>query len=1027
MLSQNTNFAKTSGADRISRQVLFIMLLSSALAVATSIVAIWLVDFAHRSYTLPRFTLATARLTRELSLQSKRSRILGTTRALGFSDERLADICTGKLRPDSEQVLSVLRMVKAEYGAAIVYVLNNKGTTVACTKYDGNKSLTGKNYSFRPYFGSAMKGKDLVYAALGVTTQKRGLYYASPIRANSNSPAGVLVVKMGLGLVDHLIKDSQFPTVLMSPEGVVFSASKNDWLFRRSNLPIFNGGKTLTQCLQFSQKNITSLNWRLDGEYLRFNGRSYEYSIVPMPLYDEKGQWRLLTLYDRDLLVSHTARHLVVGVICLLYGLLAMTLVVNEKRLNSEESHRVFAKKSAETYRNIFNSTSDVLFIHDIESGCFIDANDKIMDLFGYTPEEILGCHPAKFSYGNFDDSYKQANLLIRAAAEGKHQNFEWQCVKKCGTAFWVDVNLRRCVLDGTARLVCTVRDITPRKESEFELKALNEQLKTTTTEARQMALAANAANAAKSEFLANMSHEIRTPMNGVIGMATLLLGTELDNTQREYAEIIDRSANSLLTVINEILDFSKIEAGHLAMEAIDFDIRSLLDELNDTLALNAHKNKIEYICSISSQVPKILNGDPNRLRQVLTNVITNAIKFTPQGEVTTRVTLERSYGNQCVLRFDVIDTGIGIPKKLINNLFDAFTQVDASTTRKYGGSGLGLAIARQLVEMMGGQISIVSKLDKGTTVTFTVELYVPPQEDNSSEESLIDDMTGKRILVIDDNKSNCRYLNELLSRWGCRTDEVYDCERALNKVQRAEANSAQYDLILVDRTLPAIDGSEFTKRCIAHEDMHHSPMVLMTSWDTDLTKPQFKQDSFIGSIRKPIKMDSLKNLLQEVFAKNKISRCFVNETKDCSLATKAKHVGKFAKESERLSGQDNIRILVAEDNIINQKVALTVLKRIGFIVHAVNNGQEAVERLKEENYDIVLMDIQMPIMDGFTATKLIKSQNQMIPIIAMTAHAMNGDKERCIEAGMDDYLTKPLEVSALSETIDRWIGPFEE
>ena len=962
---------KTKKARGLTRHTFAIFIFTAIGAYLASILAVELVDFSHRSFAYPRYKMATSRLTRELVLHTNHSRILGTTRALGFASSPIIELCRKNLEIDSPEVMHVLLNVQEEYKASIVYLLDSTGTTVACTPYDDGKTLTGKNYSFRPYFSQAMEGRDIVYPALGVTTKKRGLYYASPVSFRSKT-VGVIVVKMGLEEIDQILKSCRLPSLLLSPEGVVFATTEEAWLFKQVPTGLTGTSKLDNdKSRQFSQKDINPLHWQIRNDNIMTDDRAYEYATVLLPLADSKGQWKLLSLYDKKLLVNEHARQLVVTLVCLIFGLIATTLVANEKHRSSEECHRVFVKESAESYRNIFNSTNDVLFIHDAESGQIIDVNDNIEDLYGFTPQEIIGLYPESISYGDIETLRIVAREFMEKAAHGIPQSFEWQSRKKSGFPFWVEVNLRSCILNGQNRLVATVRDITSRKESELELRALNVQLKATTKEARQMAVAANAANAAKSDFLANMSHEIRTPMNGVIGMNSLLLDTELTDVQREYAEIIGRSASSLLTVINEILDFSKIEAGQLALESIDFDLRSLLDDLNSSLALNAHQGKIEYICSISPQVPAMLQGDPNRLRQVLTNIISNAIKFTHEGEVATRISLERIQSDLCVVRFDVVDTGIGIPKKMITALFEPFTQVDASMTRKYGGSGLGLSIAKQLVEMMGGEIFVSSKPGKGTTVTFTVEFNLPPGRKDELLVGQVEEIAGRHILVVDDNVTHCRMLREVLTHWGCRTDEIHDGKKALKKILSTLNSKTPYDLVLLDTTLPQDNGDELLNRCIAHEDAHELPLVLMTSWENSLDTLSKSHQHLSGSIRKPIKTNTLKELLLNIF---KSRRGSSSTTESIANTVDGAHRGeRDEKLRPKLKGMANKlsshRILVAEDNIINQKVALTILERLGYSAEAVGNGQEAYKKLKTDSFDLVLMDIQMPIMDGFTAT----------------------------------------------------------
>lgn len=545
------------------------------------------------------------------------------------------------------------------------------------------------------------------------------------------------------------------------------------------------------------------------------------------------------------------------------------------------------------------------------------------------------------------------------------------------------------------------------------EIEKINAQLKQQLERAEYLAAKAESANHAKSDFLANMSHEIRTPINGIIGNNNLALDTELSKEQQKYLEAIKISADHLLSVINDILDFSKIEAGHLELEAIDFDLRSTLESAVEPLAVKAHEKGLEIVCHIKPDVPELLIGDPVRLRQIIVNLTGNAVKFTGTGEVVVTCRIDSRNDNAAKLHFTVSDTGIGIPEEKLDTIFDSFSQADGSITRQYGGTGLGLSISKHLAGKMGGDIWVESCWGQGSVFHFTFKCDVRAEKKEPPVYNAPVDLKTKRLLIVDDNATSRKILHEILDNWGLFLSDAADDNHAIAEMEKAVKIGRPYDLVLLDGQMPGVDGFELGRRIKGNKLFTDTIVMMLASTSLRDDIARCKELGLSGYLIKPIKQSELYDAIMLALAGEKQKNGLVKK----SIVTR--HT---AREGCHIRP---LKILLAEDNYINQQMSVKMLEKEGHTVIVAENGKKALELLESDTFDLVLMDVQMPVLDGLSATEIIRhretSTGDHTIIIAMTAHAMKEDREKCFAAGMDDYLSKPIDPRKLLSILAKW------
>ena len=674
-----------------------------------------------------------------------------------------------------------------------------------------------------------------------------------------------------------------------------------------------------------------------------------------------------------------------------------------DREIHAREEAAEALRKAEEKYRGIFENAVEGIF-QTTPDGNYLSANPALARIYGYNSPEELIASLDKLDVRLYVDAHRRDDFRKLIDADGVVRNFESAVRKRDGSVIWISENAR-AIRDGAGKIIYyegTVVDITARREA-LDWQAQKE--------------AAEAANRAKSEFLANMSHEIRTPLNGAMGMLELLGTTNLDARQQRFVHLARSSADTLLGLINQILDFSKIEAGKLELEKVGFRLHPLVEDLAEVFGHKAQKKGVELACRIRGDVPDGVFGDPERIRQVLVNLVNNAVKFTHQGDVCIELSAEPAADGRSTVAFAVHDSGIGVPVDRRDRLFQPFTQVDASTTRKYGGTGLGLSICKQLVEAMSGTIEFAERSEGGSTFRFRVPLEIA--EVPRTAKHVAEDVQKLRALAVDDVEANRELLDENFRRWGWELDTAADATSALEMARREAEAGRPYQLLILDRHLPDMDGLELAEQLHGERAYANSNMLLLTSMSDSPDAADLREIGISGVMNKPIRQSKLFDAVVRAVRSERAGEGIAQ-----APAANAERETKIAAPSRAKA-----KLLVAEDNEINQMVTEEILRSAGYDCDIVASGVQALEALKRSGYALVLMDCQMPEMDGFTAVGEIRRRETAgtrfvvsgaIPVIALTANAVRGDRELCLNAGMTDYVTKPIDREILLSTIER-------
>jgi two-component system sensor histidine kinase/response regulator len=841
-----------------------------------------------------------------------------------------------------------------------------------------------------------------VVLAFSVFTVGMVGYFVREMQHQANAPLLVNITTRQRALVERYIKD-----VVLETDGVQTDPSETTRTLQTSAHALLNGGRVLSpngdpdKTVHIPAVQGTKARSKLENEQrllgeLRRRGDNLITEGKASPSYAADLQHLRVLAAQLSSVTGDAANQITVDAHAALSRLIAVAFLAGvlgciATVIMALVMRRITQRESAR-FRSLVHNSTDVISVVNLE-GVTLYQSPSIKTVLGLEPAEMEGADASLLLHPS--DLERLAEQLTPVAAvdgmtspvayRARHRDGSWRELEGTATNLVKDRNV--------GGLVLNVRDVTDRNRADEELAAARDE--------------AMEASRLKSQFLATMSHEIRTPMNAVIGLTELLLDTRLDAEQREYAAGVQVAAEGLLGIINDILDFSKIEAGKIDLEVVDIDLGLLIENVAGLLGDVANAKDIELIGFCAPDVPTAVRGDPVRLRQVLVNLVSNAVKFTPTGEVVLQVTRIAETPDTVQLRFEVRDTGIGIAPDDQGRLFEPFSQADASTTRRFGGTGLGLAITKELVAMMGGTLDLQSEVDAGSTFSF--QLSVAKQA-GAGPTFPVFELGALRALVVDDNATNRLILRQQLRSWGMEPTEAEDGVIALEILRAAAAAGTAFDIVILDFNMPRMDGLQLASEIVADASISHARLFLLSSSAQRLGPQASRARGLSGSLMKPVRQSELFNLLMSGL-----------NAHGAPLADEA--ASRPRRETAPPTGAP---VLLVEDNAMNQLVASRILGKLGYHADIAGNGREALAALAAHEYAAVLMDCQMPEMDGYDATRELRRREgagRRTPVIAMTAAAMEGDREMCIEAGMDDYVTKPVRADAIEAVLGRWIG----
>ena len=944
-------------------------------------------------------------IARQIQIDSTDGRVMGGAILMGLVEDSVKLLLTGELAADAYRLHVDFAAVLDQYNADTVFVLTGDGTTIAYLNKEGKAIGVGRNLRYRPYSRRALAGQANVYAAIGSNSHERGLYFAAPVYSGNSRDtpiSGVYTIKMPAGEIDRILARSKDPVLLLSPDGVVFATNRNEWLFTLAGKVAPGRLAQLEKEKQFGDlfagAGPPHLPFEPVGSHVDVGGRTHALAASDLNWPDDGGAWRVMVMQDKSEWLP-LWNQLALAAACIAAVWLCAMVVTGRTR--AAESARRLRFENERRMREITNNLPVAVYQFQMDASGqprFRFMSPAITAITGLQASDVLDDGAMLFALLDPDG---RAGLLAQIADSARqhwsiHRRMEFGA-QGLVAARWVDIHCT-CVHQHAGEEVWNgyLADVTAEHTAAQTLSAAKQT--------------AEDATRSKSLFLANMSHEIRTPMNAIIGMSHLALKTGLTPRQHDYVQKIQRAGQHLLGIINDILDFSKIEADKLQVENQPFELDQLLENLATLIGDKVNAKGLELVFDVGADVPAALVGDALRLGQILINYANNAVKFTEQGEVAVTVRVRSRDQRRVLLHFAVRDTGIGLSEAQMSQLFQSFQQADASTTRKYGGTGLGLAISKKLAQLMGGEVGVESELGKGSTFWFTAHLEIGQGERPSLLPS--PDLRGRRLLVVDDNDSARAVLVELLRGMRFEVQAAATGAEAVNIVRNAAVGGAPLDVVLLDWQMPGMNGIE-TAAAIKALALQQPPrMMMVTAHGREEIQQQALGVGIDDVLIKPVNASVLLNTL---------IRLLGGEVDDSALARPAPISTLAALATIR-----GARVLLAEDNELNQQVAAELLADAGLVVEIANNGVEAVAMAQRSRYDIVLMDMQMPEMDGVEATRALRALSALdgLPVVAMTANAMQADRELCTQAGMVDFVIKPIEPDDLWRALLRWIPP---